>query len=47
KQEIKNVVQDFLNGIHRYKEISGGGFAKVYSATWIDGQSEFDKHDDG
>ncbi|CAG8728001.1 12199_t:CDS:2 [Funneliformis mosseae] len=29
------------------KEIGEGGFAKVYFATWIDGQSEFRKQDDG
>ena len=25
------------------KEIGEGGFAKVYSATWIDGKSSYDK----
>ena len=29
------------------KQIGEGGFAKVYSATWIDGISEFEKQDDG
>ncbi|CAG8751957.1 15710_t:CDS:2, partial [Funneliformis mosseae] len=29
------------------KEISEGGFAKVYSATWIDGKSKFYKQYDG
>jgi serine/threonine protein kinase len=29
------------------KEIGEGGFAKVYSATWIDGKSYYDKQDDG
>ncbi|CAG8727707.1 13204_t:CDS:1, partial [Funneliformis mosseae] len=29
------------------KEISEGGFSKVYSATWIDGESNFYKQDDG
>ena len=29
------------------KEIGEGGFAKVYSATWIDGKAEYTKQDDG
>ncbi|RGB38151.1 kinase-like domain-containing protein [Rhizophagus diaphanus] len=29
------------------KEIGEGGFAKVYSATWIDGKSRYNKSDDG
>jgi hypothetical protein len=29
------------------KQIGEGGFAKVYSAKWIDGQSIYDKQDDG
>src|SRR4051795_6191762 len=29
------------------KEIGEGGFAKVYSATWIDGKSYYDKQNDG
>ncbi|EXX61676.1 uncharacterized protein OCT59_016029 [Rhizophagus irregularis] len=29
------------------KEIGEGGFAKVYSATWIDGKSSYDKQSDG
>src|ERR1700722_20295669 len=29
------------------KQIGEGGFAKVYSATWIDGSAKYDKHDDG
>ncbi|POG65119.1 kinase-like domain-containing protein [Rhizophagus irregularis DAOM 181602=DAOM 197198] len=29
------------------KEIGEGGFAKVYSATWIDGRSKYRKNDDG
>ncbi|POG61686.1 hypothetical protein GLOIN_2v1702303, partial [Rhizophagus irregularis DAOM 181602=DAOM 197198] len=29
------------------KQIGEGGFAKVYSATWIDGKTEYDKQDDG
>ncbi|CAB5364385.1 unnamed protein product [Rhizophagus irregularis] len=29
------------------KEIGEGGFAKVYSATWIDGNSDFYKNGDG
>ena len=29
------------------KQIGEGGFAKVYSATWIDGKSYYDKQDDG
>src|SRR5947199_5658660 len=29
------------------KQIGEGGFAKVYSAKWIDGQSKFSKQDDG
>ena len=28
-------------------QIGVGGFAKVYSATWIDGKAEYDKQDDG
>jgi serine/threonine protein kinase len=28
------------------KQIGEGGFAKVYSATWIDGKAEYDKQDD-
>ncbi|CAG8603605.1 732_t:CDS:1 [Funneliformis mosseae] len=29
------------------KEISEGGFAKVFSATWIDGKTIFKKHNGG
>src|SRR5438034_9682741 len=29
------------------KEVGEGGFAKVYSATWIDGISEYYMNDDG
>ena len=29
------------------KQIGEGGFAKVYSATWIDGNAKYDKQDDG
>jgi hypothetical protein len=29
------------------KQIGEGGFAKVYSATWIDGNVRYDKQDDG
>ncbi|RGB29611.1 hypothetical protein C1646_766421 [Rhizophagus diaphanus] len=29
------------------KEIGEGGFAKVYSATWIDSESEYYENDDG
>ena len=29
------------------KQIGEGGFAKVYSAKWIDGQAEYKKQDDG
>ena len=29
------------------KQIGVGGFAKVYSAKWIDGQSTYDKHPNG
>ena len=29
------------------KQIGEGGFAKVYSATWKDGQAEYRKQDDG
>src|SRR5436189_4583971 len=29
------------------KQIGEGGFAKVYSAKWIDGKTEYSKQDDG
>ncbi|GES76120.1 kinase-like domain-containing protein [Rhizophagus clarus] len=29
------------------KQIGEGGFAKVYSATWIDGRANYEKQDDG
>src|SRR6266542_1770627 len=29
------------------KEVGEGGFAKVYSATWIDGRTCYEKQDDG
>src|ERR1700722_18438653 len=29
------------------KQIGEGGFAKVYSATWIDGRAKYDEQDDG
>ena len=29
------------------KEVGEGGFAKVYSATWIDGRARYEKQDDG
>ena len=29
------------------KQIGGGGFAKVYSATWIDGRARYYRQDDG
>jgi hypothetical protein len=36
-----------FNKFKDLKEIGKGGFAKVYSATWIDGRSEFHKKNDG
>jgi serine/threonine protein kinase len=45
---------NFLNGFHlsfdRFmdvEEIGEGGFAKVYSATWIDGKSKYNVKTDG
>ena len=29
------------------KQIGEGGFAKVYSATWMDGQADYEEQDDG
>ena len=29
------------------KEVGEGGFAKVYSTTWIDGKTYYDKQNDG
>ncbi|EXX76743.1 polo kinase CDC5 [Rhizophagus irregularis DAOM 197198w] len=29
------------------KQIGEGGFAKVYSATWVDGQAKYERQDDG
>jgi serine/threonine protein kinase len=29
------------------KQIGEGGFSKVYSATWLDGKSDYSKLDDG
>src|SRR6266496_6511841 len=29
------------------KEVGEGGFAKVYSATWIDGKTRYSKQNDG
>ena len=29
------------------KQIGKGGFAKVYSVTWIDGQAKYNKQGDG
>jgi len=28
------------------EQIGEGGFAKVYAATWIDGESKFNRQDD-
>ncbi|EXX61308.1 Cdc15p [Rhizophagus irregularis DAOM 197198w] len=48
----KKYSHDFLEWVpyERFadiKEIGEGGFAKVYSATWIDGKSSYDKQSDG
>ncbi|GBC33819.2 kinase-like domain-containing protein [Rhizophagus irregularis DAOM 181602=DAOM 197198] len=29
------------------KQIGEGGFAKVYSATWVDGETKYERQDDG
>ncbi|UZO13259.1 uncharacterized protein OCT59_004763 [Rhizophagus irregularis] len=29
------------------KQIGEGGFAKVYSATWVDGKTKYERQDDG
>ncbi|GES76064.1 kinase-like domain-containing protein [Rhizophagus clarus] len=36
-----------FNKFKDIKQIGEGGFAKVYSATWIDGKTEYEKQDDG
>ena len=36
-----------FDGFTDIKEIGEGGFAKVYSATWIDGKSKYHKKVDG
>src|SRR5205814_5558879 len=47
------LIVDVLNGylpIDRFtdiKEVGEGGFAKVYSAIWIDGYAYYRKQDDG
>ena len=38
--EIDNFIKDI-------KQVGEGGFAKVYSAKWIDGQAIYEKQDDG
>jgi hypothetical protein len=55
---IKDIIYDARNGglflewvpfdrFEDIKQIGEGGFAKVYSATWIDGNAEYDKQNDG
>ncbi|GES76046.1 kinase-like domain-containing protein [Rhizophagus clarus] len=39
-----NDIDKFIKDI---KQIGEGGFAKVYSATWIDGKTEYVRQDDG
>ena len=36
-----------FDGFEDIKKIGEGGFAKVYSATWINGEVKYDKQDDG
>ncbi|GBC06437.1 hypothetical protein RclHR1_06830005 [Rhizophagus clarus] len=36
-----------FNKFKDIKQIGEGGFAKVYSATWIDGRANYEKQDDG
>ncbi|CAB4428158.1 unnamed protein product [Rhizophagus irregularis] len=36
-----------FDGFEDVKQIGEGGFAKVYSATWINGLAKYDKQDDG
>ncbi|GBC02099.1 hypothetical protein RclHR1_04450007 [Rhizophagus clarus] len=36
-----------FNRLKDIKQIGEGGFAKVYSALWIDGKAKYDKQDDG
>jgi hypothetical protein len=36
-----------FNRFENIKQVGEGGFAKVYSATWIDGRAEYFKQDDG
>jgi hypothetical protein len=44
-------ILNFLNGYNlidlKTKQIGEGGFAKVYSETWIDGNAKYDKQNDG
>ncbi|PKC02126.1 hypothetical protein RhiirA5_425694 [Rhizophagus irregularis] len=40
-------IDKFIKKDTIYKKIGEGGFAKVYSATWINGKSEYYEHDDG
>ncbi|RGB42196.1 kinase-like domain-containing protein [Rhizophagus diaphanus] len=35
-----------FNRFKDIKQIGEGGFAKIYSATWIDGEAEYEKQDD-
>jgi hypothetical protein len=36
-----------FNKFKNIKKIGEGGFAKVYSETWIDGNAKYDKQNDG
>ena len=52
KDTIYNAKKIFLEWVpfdrfEDIKQIGEGGFAKVYSSTWIDGQSIYIKQDDG
>ncbi|GBC40198.2 kinase-like domain-containing protein [Rhizophagus irregularis DAOM 181602=DAOM 197198] len=45
--DIDNFIKDTIYDV-RYGEHTGeGGFAKVYSVTWIDGMAKYIKQDDG
>src|SRR5207247_3851296 len=52
KETVKSYNVKFLQWVpfdrfENINQIGVGGFAKVYSATWIDGEAVYDKQNDG
>ncbi|PKY21504.1 hypothetical protein RhiirB3_409518, partial [Rhizophagus irregularis] len=40
------IIEGWTSGNNDVKQIGEGGFAKVYSATWIDGKADYKRQND-